>query len=342
VLVLAIGLVMTAGAVHTAIRMTAIRRANPPPGTMVEVNGTRLHVWCEGPATRPTVLLLPGGYGQALWMRHLQEGLALDHRVCLIDRAGLGWSDSRPLPNGVERVVEEMRDALAAAGEDFPMVIVGHSFGGLYAADFAAIYPHDVAGIVLLDPTAPSHNIARADNECPGPDYATVLGAMYGLGFNRRLNPLFGPGVARERELAGDDWGTLVAFEIRPSALLGASSAFNAPCRRPLSTVPATPGRLGDLPVLQIVQEPEPSEGRPPWLDHLTDFEYANYRELFDAARDDYVRMSGRSRLEYAPPGAGHDFPATEREFTLGRIRAFVAELVSGTFQTAPPAEAAE
>jgi pimeloyl-ACP methyl ester carboxylesterase len=35
-------------------------------------------------------------------------------------------------------------------------VLVGHSFGGLYTLTFAALYPDEVAGMVLADSTAPA------------------------------------------------------------------------------------------------------------------------------------------------------------------------------------------
>jgi pimeloyl-ACP methyl ester carboxylesterase len=37
-----------------------------------------------------------------------------------------------------------------------PYVLAGHSFGGLYILTFAANYPGQVAGMVLLDSTAPT------------------------------------------------------------------------------------------------------------------------------------------------------------------------------------------
>jgi pimeloyl-ACP methyl ester carboxylesterase len=37
-----------------------------------------------------------------------------------------------------------------------PYVLAGHSFGGLYVMSFAAQYPEDVAGMVLVDSTAPA------------------------------------------------------------------------------------------------------------------------------------------------------------------------------------------
>jgi pimeloyl-ACP methyl ester carboxylesterase len=35
-------------------------------------------------------------------------------------------------------------------------VLAGHSFGGLYTLTFAARYPDEVAGMVLVDSTAPA------------------------------------------------------------------------------------------------------------------------------------------------------------------------------------------
>jgi pimeloyl-ACP methyl ester carboxylesterase len=45
---------------------------------------------------------------------------------------------------------------LRRANEAGPFVLAGHSFGGLYALAFAANYPDDVAGLVLVDSTAPA------------------------------------------------------------------------------------------------------------------------------------------------------------------------------------------
>lgn len=40
-------------------------------------------------------------------------------------------------------------------------MLAGHSFGGLYVLAFAARYPDEVAGMVLVDPTAPAADTAR-------------------------------------------------------------------------------------------------------------------------------------------------------------------------------------
>lgn len=327
-LIMGLGVAMITGAAITASKMAAALADHPPPGVMVDVNGTAIHVWCEGDANgKPAIVLMPGGYAQGLWMRHLQKSLSTDYRACLVDRPGLGYSEARSMPNSTERVVDEVHKAMAGAGEQYPVVMAGHSFGGLFAANFAAIHPDDVAGLILLDPTAPSHELARSSNECEGPGYSVVFSCMFGLAYIRSLNPMYGPYMAEVREAVGDDWDTLVTFEIRPSALIGKNSAFNASCRNPLSSVPPVEGRLGDIPLLQILQAPEPEGGRPAWLAHLSDFEYANHEAWYASAKSDYLRMSSRSKNEYAPVGAGHDFPHTERDFTLSRIREFLESL---------------
>ena len=49
----------------------------------------------------------------------------------------------------------DLHPLLAAAGEDGPYVLVGHSTGGTYAMTYAARYPEQVAGMVLLDSSSP-------------------------------------------------------------------------------------------------------------------------------------------------------------------------------------------
>jgi pimeloyl-ACP methyl ester carboxylesterase len=48
-------------------------------------------------------------------------------------------------------MARELHDLLAAAGISPPYVLVGHSLGGVIARQFAARYPADVAGMVLID-----------------------------------------------------------------------------------------------------------------------------------------------------------------------------------------------
>ena len=70
-------------------------------------------------------------------------------------RAGIGDSetpdDSAPRSVGV--AAEELRRLLVATDVPGPFVLVGHSFGALIALIFAAQWPQDLAGLVLVDAT---------------------------------------------------------------------------------------------------------------------------------------------------------------------------------------------
>lgn len=81
--------------------------------------------------------------------------MARDTRVCVYDRAGRGWSDPAPTPPDGAQIATDLHTLLDRAGVPGPYVLAGHSFGGLYVMSFAAQYPEQVAGLVLVDSTAP-------------------------------------------------------------------------------------------------------------------------------------------------------------------------------------------
>jgi pimeloyl-ACP methyl ester carboxylesterase len=85
----------------------------------------------------------------------IQPELAKRTRVCAYDRAGMGWSDPGPRPRDARQVSIELHTLLAKAGIAGPYVLLGHSAGGLYVRMYTALYPDEVAGIVLVDPGHP-------------------------------------------------------------------------------------------------------------------------------------------------------------------------------------------
>lgn len=140
------------GAVYQTIAEAADRRAFPPPGRLVDVGGHRLHIQCIG-AGGPTVVLdHMGGGNSAQWGLILPQ-LAATTRVCTYDRAGFGWSDPVPPgPRDAQTNADDLHTLLVNAGEQSPFLLVGHSYGGRVAKLFAASYPAEVAGLVLVDP----------------------------------------------------------------------------------------------------------------------------------------------------------------------------------------------
>ena len=118
---------------------------------MADIGGRALHLTNAG-AGSPAVVVVPAVGGNVLEWLAFQHELARDMRVCVYDRAGFGFSD--PPPRGrrtFDDMASELRLGLSSAGIDPPYLLAAHSIGGIIARRFAAQYPGDVAGMVLID-----------------------------------------------------------------------------------------------------------------------------------------------------------------------------------------------
>ena len=138
------------GASYEAIMEAGDATRYPPPGTLVDVGGYRLHLHCVGEGS-PTVIMEAGGGGNVLHWMLVQPAIAQSTRVCAYDRAGMGWSEPGPLPRTPQQIVAELHTLLSTASIPGPYILVGHSIGGKYARLYASQYPHDVVGLVLVD-----------------------------------------------------------------------------------------------------------------------------------------------------------------------------------------------
>lgn len=143
-----------------ALHATPAPTVNSEPYThaqrMVDIgNGRRMNIYCLGSGS-PTVIFDSGlevGSGTLPW-NHVLPAIARFTRACSYDRAGDGFSDPGPLPRTSDAIVSDLRALLDRAGIAPPYVLVAHSIAGLYAPLFAARYPSDVVGMVLVDPSA--------------------------------------------------------------------------------------------------------------------------------------------------------------------------------------------
>lgn len=124
-------------------------------GRMVEVgDGRRIYVSDMGRemASGPTVIFESGIAATSQnWLR-VQESVAGFTRAVSYDRGGLGWSSACISERTPSNIARELRELLQRAGIPGPYVLVGHSFGGLVVRRYAAMYPDEVDGVVLVDP----------------------------------------------------------------------------------------------------------------------------------------------------------------------------------------------
>ncbi len=146
---------MLLGAGYESMAEAADVRAYPAPGQMIDVGGYRLHINCVGTGS-PTVVIEAGlGDWSASWSSWVQPEAARTTRVCTYDRAGMGWSQTGPLPRTAKHFAQELHTLLHNAHVPGPYVLVGHSLGGLPVRVFAHDYAAEVAGVVLIESMHP-------------------------------------------------------------------------------------------------------------------------------------------------------------------------------------------
>ena len=255
VIVVVIAVLLASAFAIEAIRERRDQQRMPPPGQLVDVDGRRLHLHVMGQEKPgPTVILDSGMVSFSSNWAWVQPEIAKVAPVVAYDRAGLGWSDAGPRPRDAGRSGQELRLALETLGIAGPYVLVGHSYGGLAMRAFAAMYPAETAGMVLVDGSHPDQWVRFGIPSRVlgfGNKVSSVL-ARFGL--FRVMN--------KEYKLLADGlppqpWAELMAFGSSPRALSTSADAAFAwdTITRPL--VNAAPS-LGDRPliVLSVTEQP--------------------------------------------------------------------------------------
>jgi pimeloyl-ACP methyl ester carboxylesterase len=176
--------------------------APEPVSGLFAAAGARLFIDCRGTGRRTVVLDSGLGVDSASTWGLVRPAVARFARVCLYDRAGMGSSPAGPRPRTSQRMVDELRALLRAAGVPPPYVLVGASFGGLNAQLFASEHPREVAGVVLVDGLHPD--------------------------LDRRIEAILGPRASAERRaaLARNGEGVRFADILASDAEVRAHRAF--------------------------------------------------------------------------------------------------------------------
>ena len=107
-----------------------------------------------GQGALPVVFQSGLGDGKDVWDGVVPE-VARQHRVLVYDRPGYGASQKTTTPRDPCTIAAQQRALLGQAGLKPPYILVGQGLGGLYQYVYARLYPQDVAGLILLDPTHP-------------------------------------------------------------------------------------------------------------------------------------------------------------------------------------------
>ena len=208
-------------------------------GQMIDVGGRRLYLECTGTGS-PVVVLQSGlGESSSYWGR-IAPALARSTTVCAYDRAGHGRSDTVAAPQDGIALATDLHTLLERADVPGPYVLVGHSSGGPYVRAFAARYPDQIAGMVLLD-------AQPADAFTALPDYPTtypILRTVYSLSQPLARIGLLGPilGLPIDQSTPAAARGARDEIVALPAALQQAL-AFKSLGDRPLIVITAGSGQ---------------------------------------------------------------------------------------------------
>jgi len=168
-----------------------------PPGKLVDVNGTKLHIRAEGVKNDLPTLILEAGANSHTDMFHwLSEGLKQNVRIIRYDREGKWFSESSKDSITPEFYAHQLHELLEKSGEKPPYILVGHSMGGPYNQIFRDLYPNEVKGMVFLDSSHPEQWERLAQKELIPKEQINVLkfiAVLSDLGIRGLYNAITNP-----------------------------------------------------------------------------------------------------------------------------------------------------
>jgi proline iminopeptidase len=126
----------------------------------LEINNTKLHLETYGDPKNPVIIFLHGGpgndYRALLPLKESYDGYSLSDNYFLVfwDQRSTGLSKRHSINEISLELYAEDLDKLIEyfAPDNKPIVLVGHSWGGQYAAQYLNRHPNRLSGCVMLEP----------------------------------------------------------------------------------------------------------------------------------------------------------------------------------------------
>ena len=273
---------------------------------LVDIGGRSLYLECHGQGS-PTVVLV-GGYRSSAryWSddllhpdaprRMVLPAVAEFTRVCAYDRPGtyailgeddlISRSDPVAQPRTSPEVVAELHALLQDAEVPGPYVLAGHSLGGLFARLYAATYPDEVIGLVLVDAYS-----ERLEGLMSPVQWQALVRLNQGVGTDKVI-PI--PGYGDVETLR---WG-----------------ADNAVVREAVAASPLAPMPLAVL-----------AHGRPfPQSAEAPGFTSGELEGFFLAGNEDLATLVPQARF-FVASESGHDIHQDQPELVTEAVRQVVA-----------------
>jgi len=170
----------------------------------------------------PVVILTGMGCSFYEWYE-VTKYLAQSNRVIMFHRPGLGLSEIGSEIRDTKAVVNELNTLLQELKIFEPILLVGHSYGGLCVQHYAKVFPENVAGMVLVDST--SVDLKELDelelpviDEDESDEVWLKKCYSYSLMKQEELKELVNPSLTdKQMDLPLDVQQQLINFQVNPS-----------------------------------------------------------------------------------------------------------------------------
>jgi pimeloyl-ACP methyl ester carboxylesterase len=272
----------------------------PESETMtIETASGRTFVRACGRISNPPLILLPGWGGSSLMWTHHVAALSAHYRIYALDTLGdIGFSVNRDGMLKPKDLVAWLDEVLTVLVPDHPPALMGISYGGWLAGQYALRHPDRVGKLVLLAPAS------------------TVL--RISLAFVVRVSLLSIP-IPHSRE---GSLGRMLRWLFRDG--LRGGDASRALVEEAIADVQFAV-RLFDL-------------HRPPWPTVIDDKGWQSFRApcLFLVGENEKIysaraalkrlkRVAPQVRAEIVP-GAGHDLTMVQSDLVVRNVLGFLGE----------------
>jgi pimeloyl-ACP methyl ester carboxylesterase len=236
---------------YQAVAVELDKRNYTSRGQLFTVNGHQMHIICKGEGS-PAVILQAGATAESLWWYRVQNQLAQHTRVCAFDRPGMGWSEAVGGSRDPLTIDAELHTLLQEANISVPHIVVGHSYGSILTRIYAAQYPQEVAGIVLVDSqlVTPKH-FANQNEIDQNRSYWDAVGFLYSAITRLGVTRLSATSAFQNAGYPSDITSEMTGLQAR-NQVVDAYYAENGPAFPALQEASAAAEKLGDLPVAVV------------------------------------------------------------------------------------------
>lgn len=228
------------------------------------------------------------------------ESLSKSNRVVMFHRPGLGESEIRNEIRNTQAVVNEINELMLLLGILEPVVLVGHSYGGLCAQHFVKEHPEKVAGIILVDST--SVDLKALDeldipvlNEGSTDEIWMEKCVSYSLMNQEELREIINPTLTeKQKQLPLYVQQRLINFQINPSLYKAMHSEISN-WKQDAETIK----KLGDFPNIPLIVIGRDKEHniRLGTKDGLPEWELRLFEEKWQELIMNQVNLSQNSKL---------------------------------------------